>query len=148
MGELVDGATVLDLYAGSGALGIEALSRGASHATFVERNSHAVKVIEWNLEELGLKPLADVIQADAAVFVGGPSAKSYDLVLIDPPYSIGLPSDVLEGLLRHLNQDALVVVEASSRLGEVAIPEGYLLGQTKKYGDTMLVFMNHLGPKP
>jgi len=146
--ELVDGATVLDLYAGSGALGIEALSRGASHATFVERNSAAVKVIEWNLEELGLKPRAAVIQAEAAVFVRGPSVKSYDLVLIDPPYSLGLPSEVLEGLLGHLNQDALVVVEASSRLGEVATPEGYLLGHRKKYGDTMLVFMNPFGPKP
>lgn len=147
IGKLVDGAKVLDLYAGSGALGIEALSRGASHATFVESNRAAVEVIESNLEELGLKPRADVIQIDAAVFVRRPSVKSYDLVLIDPPYSVGLPSDVLEGLLDHLSQDALVVVEASSRLDDVAIPGGFILGHRKKYGDTMLVFMRPEGPK-
>ena len=85
----VEGATVLDLYAGSGALGIEALSRGAVRAVFVERDRDAVRTIERNLDRLRLAG-ARVLEADAATALAQEAAagRKYDLVLVDPPYEM------------------------------------------------------------
>ena len=110
----VEGASVLDLYAGSGALGLEALSRGAEHVVFVERDADAVRAIERNLDKLRLR--ATVLRQDAITFLASESRK-YDLVLVDPPYD--MYADIEPKLARHLPpvvaEDGVVVVETDAR---------------------------------
>jgi 16S rRNA (guanine966-N2)-methyltransferase len=119
----VDGAVVLDLYAGSGALGLEALSRGAARAVFVERDGDAVRAIERNLDKLRLS--ATVLRQDAvtALAAEAASGRKYDLVLVDPPYE--MYSDIEPQLARYLPallaDDGVVVVETDARV-EPSLP--------------------------
>jgi len=110
----VDGASVLDLYAGSGALGLEALSRGAAHVVFVERDPDAVRAIERNLDTLRLR--ATVVRRDVVSMLAAETRK-YDLVLVDPPYD--MYPDVQPQLARYLPpvlaEDGVVVVETAAR---------------------------------
>ena len=114
----VDGAEVLDLFAGSGAMGLEALSRGAAGVTFVEADRAACRAIDANLEKLRLSG-ARVVQQDAAraLVLEAQAGRRYDLVLVDPPYAE--LEAVLSALDRHLPTllapDGLAVVESSSR---------------------------------
>jgi 16S rRNA (guanine966-N2)-methyltransferase len=113
----VEDMTVLDLYSGSGAMGIEALSRGAARAVFVESDRAASGTIERNLEQLGLTGAA-IVRADALTAIAAEAAagRRYDLVLIDPPYQMF--SSVQTGLARYLpavlEPGALVVVETAA----------------------------------
>lgn len=123
----VDGADVLDLFAGSGALGIEALSRGAEHATFVERDRAALVALRANLDALGLgQDRARVVVGDASVHAGG----RYDLVLLDPPYAF----DGWAELLARLDAE-VVVCEAGT---PVEAPAGWRLLRSKGYGSTVV----------
>lgn len=137
---------VLDLYAGSGGLGIEALSRGAEHATFVESDQAAAAMIEANLATTGLADRAQVLRLRAERFADGSrfgSRDSFDLVLADPPYDAGIPAGVLQALAVNgrLAEDAMVVVEVSSRLNELEPPVGYRLLDVRKYGDSRLLYL-------
>jgi 16S rRNA (guanine966-N2)-methyltransferase len=132
----VDGAEVLDLFAGSGALGLEALSRGASAATFVESDRVAAETIVKNLDKLGLEG-ARVYREDAARRLATEAAagRRYDLVLVDPPYR--MLSTFLPTLAAHLPavvaQDGLVVVESDAKEEpELPLP----LRTSRKYGST------------
>jgi len=130
----LDGATVLDLYAGSGALGIEALSRGATRAVFVERDLDAVRTIERNLDKLRLTG-ARVVQADAVTTLAqeGAAGRKYDLVLVDPPYDMfpRLQDQLARYLPPVLAEDGLLVVETDARVEpELPLP----LRTTRKYG--------------
>ena len=132
----LDGAKVLDLFAGSGALGIEALSRGAASAVFVERDHDAVRAIERNLEKLRLTG-ARVVRGDALFTLAQETTAGakYDLVLVDPPY--GMLTEIQPRLARHLPPllaaDGLLVVESDAR----AEPELPLPVRTsRKYGQT------------
>lgn len=135
------GARVLDLYAGSGALGLEAVSRGAEVALLVEADRRAARVIEANAAELGVAGAARV-QADRVerVLERGPGEDAFDLVFLDPPYPLGEPD--LTGVLgmlvsRHwLSEDALVVVERSSRSPEPTWPVGLVRLRSSSYGET------------
>ena len=115
----VDGASVLDLYAGSGALGIEALSRGAARAVFVERDADAVRTIERNLDRLRLTG-ARVVRADAVTALAqeATAGRKYDLVLVDPPY--GMYPNLQPSLARYLPpvlaDDGLLVLETDARV--------------------------------
>src|SRR5947208_10523072 len=110
----VDGATVLDLYAGSGAIGLEALSRGAERVVFVERDADAVRAIERNLDKLRLR--ATVLRQDAVAVLAAEKRK-YDLVFVDPPYD--MYTDLEPKLARYLPgvvaEDGVVVVETDAR---------------------------------
>jgi len=131
----VDGASVLDLFAGSGALGIEALSRGAAAAVFVDRDRNACTAIRRNLDALGVE--ADVVQGDAIGFVERPAARRYDLVFLDPPYdSPGRLADRLsERLPAVLTDDARIVTESDKRSPlELGLP----LVTERVYGDTRI----------
>jgi 16S rRNA (guanine966-N2)-methyltransferase len=114
----VDGAVVLDLYAGSGAMGLEALSRGAARAVFVERDGEAVRAIERNLDKLRLS--GTVLRQDAvtALATEAGSGRKYDLVLVDPPYDVY--ADIQPKLARYLPSvladDGVVVVETDARI--------------------------------
>jgi len=116
----VDDATVLDLYAGSGAMGLEALSRGAAHAVFVERDAEAARVIERNLDKLRLR--ATVLRQDAVAVLAAEKRK-YDLVFVDPPYD--MYTELEPQLARYLPgivaEDGVVVVETDGRV-EPALP--------------------------
>jgi 16S rRNA (guanine966-N2)-methyltransferase len=129
----LDGAEVLDLYAGSGAMGLEALSRGAAHATFVERDGDAVRTIERNLDKLRLK--ATVVRQDAVTALAreAGTGRKYDLVLLDPPYD--MYADLQPQLARYLPavlaEDGLLVVETDARV-EPELP--LALRTSRKYG--------------
>lgn len=145
LGMRIIGARVLDLYAGSGALGIEALSRGAASATFVESDPEAQRTIHANLLATGLTGSATVLGMTAEVFVERSRAGPFDVVLIDPPYSLGLPSEVLAGMAAGgvVAPGARVVVEVSSR----RIPEegvaSYREVARKRYGDSSLIYFDY-----
>src|SRR5579859_4158972 len=119
----VDGAAVLDLYAGSGAMGLEALSRGAVKAVFVEQDGDAVRTIERNLDKLHLS--GTVLRQDAVTALASEagSGRKYDLVLVDPPYD--MYADIQPKLARYLPsvlaEDGVVVVETDARI-EPALP--------------------------
>lgn len=137
---------VLDLFAGSGGLGIEALSRGASHATFVEADPAAAAMIKANLTSAGLGDRAEVLRQRAESFAEGSrfgGREAYDVVFADPPYETGIPSRVLEALdsTGRLAPGAMVVLEVSSRLADLNLPIGYRLLDTRRYGDSKLLYL-------
>jgi 16S rRNA (guanine966-N2)-methyltransferase len=139
----VDGATVLDLYAGSGAMGLEALSRGAANAVFVESDPDAVRAIERNLDRLRLTG-ATVLRRDARTALAGEAAagRTYDLVLVDPPYGDWPELEPRLGpyLAGVLAPDGLVVVETSSRV-QPTLP---LAERTsRRYGSARLTLFEH-----
>jgi len=135
----VDDADVLDLYAGSGAMGLEALSRGAARVTFVEADREACRAIDSNLEKLRLTG-ARVVQQDAgrALALEASSGRRYDLVLVDPPYAE--LERVLPTLDRYLpgllSADGLVVVESSART-EPELPS-LTMRTSRRYGSARL----------
>ena len=131
--DAVEGAEVVDLFAGSGALGIEALSRGARRATFVERDRAAIVAIEANLATCGIgDERADVIRADALVWVT--AAPMADLVLADPPYAFAGWADLLAALAPRTS---LAVFEAAAPL---EVGPGWRILREKQYGGTVVTF--------
>jgi 16S rRNA (guanine966-N2)-methyltransferase len=139
----VDGATVLDLFAGSGGMGLEALSRGAASVVFVEADRDAVRAIERNLDWLRLRG-ATVLRQDARTALAGEAAagRRYDLVLVDPPYEAWpeLERRLAPYLGRVLAEDGLLVVETSSRTE----PELPLERRTsRRYGSARLTLYQH-----
>ncbi len=135
------GARVLDLYAGSGALGLEALSRGAEVVTLVEADGGAVAVLRKNVAAVGL-PGAVVRQGRVATVLAESPETPYDLVLSDPPYA--LDNDALRADLTALVDhgwtapDALVIVERARRSGPPDWPEALVAMKVRRYGDTEL----------
>ena len=125
---VVRDAVVIDLFAGTGALGIEALSRGADRALFVESAPKAIAAIEANLATLGFADRARVVRSDVMTWL--PSAGHVDLALADPPYAFDQWADLLAAL------EATTVVLESDRSLDVAEP--YRLLKTKRYGTTVV----------
>jgi len=161
------GARVLDLYAGSGAVGLEALSRGADHVLLVEQGSRATRVIRENIEAIGLPGAvlaADRVERvlargpapaggqDRPAPAGGqdrPEGGQYDVVFADPPYALAdtAVSQVLSLLADQgwLAPSALVIVERATRSGPVSWPDGFVPDRTRRYGEA--TFWYGLGPK-
>lgn len=145
-GEVRD-AQVLDLYAGSGALALEALSRGASCATAVDRSSSAAKACRENAGRCGSVPLRVVTQ-DALSFVRrGVPAQTYTLVFMDPPYDVHPEevANVLAGLSGLLVPNALVVVETANTFTPAPWPSGYQVDDERQWGQTRVWFLNYHG---
>jgi 16S rRNA (guanine966-N2)-methyltransferase len=140
----LDGARVLDLYAGSGALGLEALSRGAAVATFVESDRAALAVLEKNVAAVGL-PGAEVRRGAVRTVLAGPAPEPYDLVLADPPYRIdpGELAFVLAALAGWTRPGSLVVLERAHRSGPPDWPEPLRPMRIRRYGDTELHWARH-----
>lgn len=138
----LDGARVLDLYAGTGAVGLEALSRGADEAVFVESNRSALAVLRRNVETVGL-PGAQVFPGAVASYLAGEPVPPFDLVFADPPYD--LDNFKVTGMLARLSEpgrlapDAFVVVERSARGSAPVWPAGFITPvREKRYGDSVL----------
>lgn len=134
-----DGIRVLDLYAGSGALGLEAVSRGAAHAVLVERDRAAAGVARANAATVGIGGVR-VVASSVSGFLAG-TAEPFDLVLVDPPYAV--PAAEVEQVLAQLlagwlAPGAVVVVERPTRGGGIRWPEGLVAHRQSTYGETTL----------
>jgi 16S rRNA (guanine966-N2)-methyltransferase len=150
MGAIAD-ARVLDLYAGTGALGLEAASRGAASVTLVEKNPAAAAVCDQNLKAIqasfqkqGFDCELKLEKLDAKNF-SSKSRSGFDLVFIDPPYELANPAVelLLADLVSSLNTGSVVVVERDSRSEELKLPEGIKLESRKNYGDTSVFFLTN-----
>jgi 16S rRNA (guanine966-N2)-methyltransferase len=145
------GVRVLDLYAGSGALGLEALSRGAGQALLIESDRRAAIVVRGNIAELGLPGAELRVGAVAAVLAQG-GGGAYDLVLSDPPYDLDTATvtDDIRALAERgwLDPGALVVVERSIRSPEIDWPTGYVPAKSRKYGETRVELAEFVGESP
>ena len=137
----ISGLRFLDVYAGSGAVGLEARSRGAGVVTMVEHDRRTAALIRDNVKSLGFTGI-DVVASPAARALSHPPRAPYDIAFLDPPYAVPVEDVVaaLHALRDHdwLTRDALVVVERSSRGPELAWPEGFTGDRTRKYGETTL----------
>jgi 16S rRNA (guanine966-N2)-methyltransferase len=150
--DALDGARVLDLYAGSGALGLEAASRGALHVTLVDRATAAHTATQTNAAAVrkaaprGEAPDIVVSSQPVQSFLGG-SRVTWDVVFLDPPYELGGLELVhnLEALIARLAPDAIVMLERSSRDRPPEWPEGLELERRKDYGDTSLYWLRPSG---
>jgi 16S rRNA (guanine966-N2)-methyltransferase len=141
LGERIVGARVLDLFAGSGALGFEALSRGAAHVTFVERHRPTADAIAQSARTFDASERVEVIPLPAER-VARALAQCYDVVFVDPPYAQGVPAAALRALgdAGALDENTTVVYEHP---GRAAVPEaaGFVVTRTERYGDVALSFM-------
>lgn len=137
-GDPVPGAGILDLFAGTGALGIEALSRGASHALFVDNGAAACAVLQDNIGGLGLQGMARVLRRDARR-LGRPDAP-YSLAFLDPPYGKGLAEPALAAMLDGgwLTPGSLIIVEEAAK-STLALPAGLHGREIRRYGGTQIL---------
>jgi 16S rRNA (guanine966-N2)-methyltransferase len=134
--DVLDGATVLDLFAGTGAMGIEALSRGATSATFVDDDPRAVATIKDNLRTTGFVDGGRVVRGDVLQWLGGGGARAADLAFVDPPYSF-VDWDVL---LKRL-VTGMAVLESDR---ELVVPEPWEVVRSKRYGGTVVCLIRRL----
>lgn len=150
--DLLESSHVLDLYAGTGALALEAVSRGASVAWMVERDGKAAAVCVANarlvqkaLQDEELEAETKVVNKSVAAMLAGEATTRFDIVFIDPPYEVTNDEVTanLKALESHLNADAVVVVERSSRSGAVSAPNYLKFDEEKSYGDTVLYFYSN-----
>ncbi|MFW6776215.1 16S rRNA (guanine(966)-N(2))-methyltransferase RsmD [Nocardioides sp. CPCC 205120] len=148
----LEGAAVLDLYAGSGAVGLEAWSRGAASVLLVEHDQRTHALVRANAREVGAGAAATVLRATVATALAGPPPQAYDVVFSDPPYPLAdaavaadLAALVTGGWLAP---DALVVVERSSRSPEPVWPDGLERESSKRYGETTLWYGRAASAEP
>lgn len=140
LGERVVGSRFLDLYAGSGAIGIEALSRGADHATFVEHARAAVGVIRENLERTGLADRGEVHARRVEAFLTDAATGPWDVAVLDPPYAERTLDLPLERLRSHLAPGGLVVVKHFWRT-PMPPAMGLAVVRSRRFGETALTFL-------
>jgi len=138
----LEGARVVDLFAGTGSLGLEALSRGASHATLVEQDERAAQVIRRNASELGCEARSTLVRdevARALPRLSGP----FDLVFSDPPYALRAAQETLEALARLglVAPQGRVVLERDRREPSPSAPDGFELVAERRYGDTAVLLV-------
>jgi 16S rRNA (guanine966-N2)-methyltransferase len=138
IGSEVQGARVLDAFAGTGAVGLEALSRGASHVTFIERDKLLQKILAGNIERLGVENRTLLVRSSVANWIETVSAQQFDIILVDPPYHDTQFSTV-ERLLDLLKPGALMVLSHPGK-GEVPTKTGVVVVDNRSYGNADLTF--------
>lgn len=146
--DAIEGSRVLDLYAGSGALGLESLSRGAAHIALVEKAPKAAALCRKNIATVlgrapkGSRPTAEVVVQSVQTFLESAPGE-WDLVFLDPPYDLSEDelARALDALVPRLAADAVVVVERGSRTPEPSWPAGLEHDRTKAYGETVLYWL-------
>jgi 16S rRNA (guanine966-N2)-methyltransferase len=150
LGTAVNDARVLDLYAGTGAMGIEALSRGASSATFVESSRPVMVALRTNLEKTHLSERATVVASDTLDFLSRKASEGpFDLVLADPPYALGAPE--LDEVLARLADGWLaegpwtVVLTRGKKSSSPVIPLHWVVSRQLGYGDSLVILYREVG---
>jgi 16S rRNA (guanine(966)-N(2))-methyltransferase RsmD len=133
--DAVEDARVLDMFAGSGALGLEALSRGARHVTFVEQHPAAINALRANVEALGVKADATIVKADALAWLRRAPAGAFDLVLADPPYDLAELPDLPTLAVPAVAHGGVLVIEHDKRV-EFGSTPGLLW--SRRYGGTVV----------
>jgi 16S rRNA (guanine966-N2)-methyltransferase len=136
LGDHCQGAHVLDLFAGTGALGIEALSRGALHATFVEKEREALAALRSNIASLGVESRSTIIPANA--FTTNFERSAFELVFLDPPYGENLPL-ALARIMDAVTPRGVVCVESAAKSKVLDAPAGFEVWKSRTYGDTRIV---------
>jgi 16S rRNA (guanine966-N2)-methyltransferase len=144
--DAVTGAAVIDLFAGAGGLGLEALSRGAARALFVDDGAEARALLRANIETLGLGGVTRVFRRDATKLGAAPPGETFSLAFLDPPYGKGLAEPALAALIDGgwLAKDALVVIEEAAG-AEIELPPALVREDARRYGDTQFVFARYVG---
>lgn len=140
IGDIVSGSLVLDLFAGSGALGLEALSRGARKTIFVDFSLKAIKTINSNLANLDFADSAEVKRQKAERFLDGYNNEPFNLIFLDAPYKIGLINlaAIVQSALKLLDKEGLMIVEHDAK---VKLSEKFPVIKSKKYGQTMISYL-------
>lgn len=143
----LDGVRVIDLFAGTGALGLEAVSRGCSYALFVEDSAEARGLIRENIEALGLTGCTRIFRRDACDLGPAGHLGQFGLAFLDPPYDKGFTDKALLSLIAGgwLTGDAVVVVEERAGVA-VAVPDGLTQLDTRSYGDTEIIIFRRSAP--
>ena len=129
----IEGADVLDLFAGSGQMGIEAISRGAKHAVFIDSSNRALRCVHENLRNTGFERYSEVISRDSYDYIKLTS-QHFDIIILDPPYRHSHVDNVLPFAAKKLNEGGLIICEYEAEADAPAAPEGMTLRKTYKYG--------------
>lgn len=142
----IEGAPVIDLFAGTGAMGLEALSRGAKRVLFVDDGTEARALLRANVEALGLGGATKIFRRDATKLGQAPAGEKFALAFLDPPYGKGLAEPALIALRDGgwLIKNALVIVEEAAE-AKPETPEGFALLDQRVYGDTQIVILRYQG---
>ncbi|MCR6546299.1 16S rRNA (guanine(966)-N(2))-methyltransferase RsmD [Dehalobacterium formicoaceticum] len=137
----IPGSAVLDVFAGTGGLGIEALSRGATLAHFIEKNREAASIVQNNLVHTGLSPKAQVLQGDFA-FLLARLKERYDLIFLDPPYHQGFVLQAVSLIIKYglLSEHGVIIIETGSKEKELPQEEELVLVKESVYGDTAVLY--------
>ncbi|MCX7899028.1 MAG: 16S rRNA (guanine(966)-N(2))-methyltransferase RsmD [Methylocystis sp.] len=137
----VAGASVIDLFAGTGALGFEALSRGAARTLFVDNGAEARALIRANCEALGVGGVTRIFRRDATKLGAAPPGETFSLAFLDPPYGKGLTTPALRALIDGgwLTEGALLVIEEAAD-ADLDLPAPLALEDRRRYGDTQFIF--------
>jgi 16S rRNA (guanine966-N2)-methyltransferase len=147
LGSEVNDTRVLDLFAGTGALGIEALSRGARSAVFVENHKSALQVLQRNLDQCGLTTMSRVLPWEAAKALPRLAAagENFSLIFLDPPYGYGIPATILTVLAQHdlLTYPGRIIVEHSRREDLAASYNCLVRSDQRRYGATLISFYTY-----
>ncbi len=146
LGVDLEDARVLDLFAGTGALGFEAVSRGARQCTFIEEASEARGVIRRNMETLGLNGVAKIFRRDATRLGSAGNIEPFDLVFTDPPYDKGLGEKALASAATGgwLKEDCICVLEERAS-AQIEVPHGFTERDRRQAGDSQVVFLQFSG---
>lgn len=133
----VEGRSFLDLFAGSGQMGIEAISRGAKNAVFIDNNSEAISVIKGNLQKTGFTDYAKVIKGEYSSFLASTNDK-FDIAFLDPPYHIGILEKALSSVTKVMSEHGIIICEHPT---DVKVPENlqdFSLERQRKYGKIII----------
>lgn len=134
----IEDKKVLDLFAGSGQLGIEALSRGARHCTFVENNRQALKIVEANVEKCRMQNVSSIVFSDARAFLS--RKENFDIALLDPPYEKNLVVECLPALVRNMANDGVIICETARGESLPQEVDGWSVSRERNYGKTKLTY--------
>ena len=142
----IEDRTVLDLFSGSGQMGLEALSRGASHATMVDKSKDAIKIIEENAKKARLLDCADIFQSDYLDFIKRNIGKKFDIIILDPPYAKGFYIPALRTMLNcnMIKQSSIIVCESGADEifdGNEALKERFNIEKQSKYSNTVITLL-------